>query len=135
MNDPKSLKLYIAVLDEVPDYMVPVLVAHAVLGAHMEFNVDSNRADYGTNTYPVYKDWLFSSFKKVVLRVNHKEFAKITALPDIYLGHENTVLNGEKSCAVVCPRYELPNVLKFAKMWRPKLEVPTHEDYLTDKLA
>lgn len=29
MND--KLKLYIAVLDSVPSYMVPVLVAHAVI--------------------------------------------------------------------------------------------------------
>lgn len=32
------MKLYIAVLDEFPDYMTPTLVAHAVLGAHMLFS-------------------------------------------------------------------------------------------------
>lgn len=31
------MKLYIAVLDDFPDYMTPTLVAHAVLGAHYEF--------------------------------------------------------------------------------------------------
>ena len=30
-------KMYIAVLDEVPDYITPTLVAHSVLGAHLEF--------------------------------------------------------------------------------------------------
>lgn len=107
MNDPKSLKLYIAVLDEVPDHMVPVLVAHAVMGADGFF---------ATNEY---FDWKDLSFKKVVLRVNRKEFDKISKLGDIYLAHENTTLDGEKSCAVVSPRYEIPNVLKFAKMWKP----------------
>lgn len=111
MNDPKLLKLYIAVLDEVPDHMVPVLVAHAVMGADGFF---------ATNEY---FDWKDLSFKKVVLRVNRKEFDKISKLEDIYLAHENTTLGGEKSCAVVCPRYDIPNVLKFAKMWKPKERV------------
>lgn len=30
-------KIYIAVLDEVPDFMVPTLVAHSILGAHLHF--------------------------------------------------------------------------------------------------
>jgi len=29
------MKLYIAVLEDVPDYITPTLVAHAVLGAHL----------------------------------------------------------------------------------------------------
>lgn len=117
-------KLYIGVLDEFPDYMVPTLVAHSVLAAHMSFikaHTDLARiVDDGPYKYPQYIDWLENSFKKCVLRVNQKEFDKITALPDVYLGHENTTLDGRKSCAVVCPREEIPNVLKFAKLWKPK---------------
>lgn len=130
--DPKSLKMYIAVLDEVPDHMVPVLVAHAVLGAEMQFSrthygwdhsgEDGEPVEYSIASYPNYLDWKYNSFKKCVLRVNRKEFQKIEALSDTYLGYENTVLNGEKSCAVVCPRYETPNVLKFAKLWKPNTE-------------
>ena len=111
-------KLYIAVLDEVPDHMVPVLVAHAVLGADSAFGWEA-----GLESYPDwqanYDSWYRESFKKVVLRVNRKEFQKIKALDNVYLAHESTCLNGEKSCAVVCPRHEIPNVLKFAKMWKP----------------
>ena len=104
------MKLYIAVLDEFPDYMVPTLVAHAVLAAHFKFENDRN-----------YKDWLNYSFKKCVVRVNQKEFDKISELPKVYLGHENKTLNAKKSCAVVCPiPGEQPNVLKFAKLWKPK---------------
>ena len=104
------MRLYIAVLDEFPDYMTPTLVAHAVLGAHLKFNGN-----------PQYQDWLSNSFKKCVVRVNRKEFEKIRNLPDVYLGHENNTLNGGKSCAVVLPTAdtELPNVLKFAKLWKP----------------
>jgi len=112
-------KLYIAVLDEFPDYMTPTLVAHAVLGAHIKFSVIDIH-EYPS--YPEYMDWIENSFKKCVLRVNQKEFDKISALPHVYLGHENNTLAGRKSCAVVCPmpNEELPNVLKFAKLWKPK---------------
>jgi hypothetical protein len=106
------MKLYIAVLDEFPDFMTPTLVAHSMLAAHLKFQDD-----------PDYKEWLNDSFKKCVVRVNRKEFEKISALPKVHLGHENNTLNAEKSCAVVCPMprsEQLPNVLKFAKLWKPK---------------
>lgn len=113
------MKLYIAVLDEFPDYMVPTLVAHAAIAAHMRFSEKIKADSYA---YPTYMDWLKNSFKKCVVRVNQKEFDKIAALPDVHLGHENNTLEGRKSCAVVCPmpNEELPNVLKFAKLWKPK---------------
>lgn len=122
------MKMYIAVLDEFPDYMVPTLVAHAVLGAHLKFseiNLLSNSSDFqklGLPKYPHYEDWLENSFKKCVVRVNEKEFNKIYYLPDVYVGHEKNTLDGRDSCIVVCPRpnEELPNVLKFAKLWKPK---------------
>lgn len=104
------LKMYIAVLDEFPDYMVPTLVAHSVLAAHMKFH------KYNMN----YDEWLKNSFKKCVVRVNQKEFDKIATLTWVHLGHENNTLEGRKACAVVCPRGETPNVLKFAKLWKPK---------------
>ena len=115
------MKLYICVLDEFPDFMTPTLVAHTVIGAHMLFSEQRNDKSYN---YPRYIDWLKNSFKKCVVRVNQKEFDKIATLPgdDVYLGHENNTLEGRKSCAIVCPmpNNELPNVLKFAKLWKPK---------------
>ena len=104
------MKLYIAVLDEFPDYMTPTLVAHAVLAAHLKFQDDT-----------VYQRWLVETHKKCVVRVNQKEFDKIAQLPNVHLAHESKTLNGKKACAVVCPAVdELPNVLKFAKLWKPK---------------
>ena len=103
-------KMYIAVLNEVPDFMVPTLVAHSVLSAHVKLQV-----------YIDYIDWFDNHFKKVVLKVNRKEFNKICALNiPMHLGHELHTLNGEKSCAVILPLEDnIPNVLKFAKMWKP----------------
>lgn len=111
-------KIYIAVLDEVPDFMVPTLVAHSILGAHLHFEetllMPSVRLPY--------LKWLMDSFRKCVVRVNRKEFEKIKALPHTYLGHENSTLGGEKSCAVCYPvlSNELPNVLKYSKLWKPQ---------------
>jgi hypothetical protein len=104
------MKLYIAVLDQVPDYITPTLVAHTMLGAHLVL------ADN-----PQYKDWITNSFKKCVIRVNAREFEKISALPGTYLGHENKTLDGIKSCAIPipCENEDLPNVLKYAKLWKP----------------
>jgi len=132
VEEVKMSKLYIAVLDEFPDYMTPTLVAHAVLAAHIMFsevNLLSNSTDFrmlGLPKYPAYIDWLENSFKKVTVRVNQKEFDKIAALPDVYLGHENTTLGAQKSCAIVCPYpdgTQLPNVLKYAKLWKPDTNV------------
>ena len=115
------MKLYIAVLDEFPDYMTPTLVAHAMLGAHLHFE-NYYLFDDSQVQYTSYMTWLEKSFKKCVVRVNQREFDKISALPNVYLAHENTTLDGRKACAVVCPREETPNVLKFAHLWKPKHE-------------
>jgi len=102
------MKMYIAVLDEFPDYMTPTLVAHSVLSAHLKFQEDK-----------IYQKWLNESFKKCVVRVNQKEFDKISQL-NVHLGHENNTLEAKKSCAVICPfEGDIPNVLKFAKLWKP----------------
>ena len=105
------MKMYIAVLDEFPDYMTPTLVAHSVLAAHLKFE-----------SCPEYVDWLTTSFKKCVVRVNQKEFDKIKKLPNVHIGYEIHTLDGKASCIVVCPsgNEDLPNVLKFAKLWKPK---------------
>lgn len=117
------MKLYIAVLDEFPDYMTPTLVAHSMLGAHLQFAREyiatEDRPEHVP--YKMYLHWLEHSFKKCVLRVNQKEFDKISMLPGVYLGHENNTLDGRKSCAIPLPveNDQLPNVLKFAKLWKP----------------
>ena len=106
------MKLYIAVLDDFPDYMTPTLVAHSVLGAHLKFKDDL-----------MYQMWLEYDFRKVVVRVNQKEFDKISRLPDVYIGLEKHTLDGKSSCIVVCPTADsipTPNVLKYAKLWTPK---------------
>ena len=109
------MKMYIAVLEEVPDFIVPTLVAHAVLGYHInqEYNKDSSKESV------LYYSWFEESFKKCVVKVNHKEFDKISALTGVGLFHENKTLDGKKSCAIIVVDENIPNVLKFAKLWKP----------------
>lgn len=126
------MRLYIAVLDVVPDQMVPVLVAHSMLGAHLHVEElknqnrnDASNADELTknsSAFYSYYQWLNHSFKKCVVKVNQKQFDKIASLPYTYLGHENTVHGGKKTCAIPLPVENelLPSVLKYAELWKPK---------------
>lgn len=115
-------KMYIAVLDEAPDYMVPTLVAHTVLSAHEQA---TNNIPFKVNCpdeYDAYQEWFRNSFRKVVLRVTQSEFDKIYTTLTCWEGHENTICGAKHSCLVVLPvmRDAVPNVLKYAKLWKPK---------------
>lgn len=115
--------MYIAVLDQVPDFITPTLVAHAVLRHHLHWH------EFITHKDIQYENWLEESFKKCVVRVNLKEFEKIRKLHETHQMHiteswENKTLNGEVSCVtVVAEDDNIPNVLKFAKLWKPKESV------------
>lgn len=102
------MKMYIAVLDEVPDFITPTLVAHTVLGAHLKFQ-----------DHPSYQEWLTTSFKKCVVRVNAKEFERISKMDEVYLGHENKTLGGIPTCAIPVPSREYNNTIRFSKLWKP----------------
>lgn len=114
MSKPNGGKLYICVRDDVPDFITPTLVAHGVLRHHMDWYMDEQ-----------YDRWLCDSFKKCVVRVNLKEFEKIRKLSETHQMNiteswENKTLDGEVSCVtVVAEDDNIPNVLKFAKLWRP----------------
>lgn len=113
-------KMYICVKEEVPSHMVPVLAAHAVLSYHCDccHLLKILETPYLKN----YLNWLNNSFKKCVVQVNAKEFTKIVALQNVGLFHESTTLGGEKSCAIIVVGEDVPNVLKYAKLWKPILE-------------
>ena len=109
-------KMYIAVREDVPDYMVPTLVAHTVLNSYI------NRRDnsYTDSYVDLYDYWLKYSFKKCVVKVSPKQFERVKEIPYVYLGHENTTLNGEKSCGIIVVEDNHPyKVLQFAKLWSP----------------
>ena len=98
--------------------MVPTLVAHTVLNNQIHWDtfpwiISSDHDSWN------YHKWLKESFKKCVVKVNKKEWQKIIQITNVFLGHENTTLGGEKSCAIPPIMEEYPNVIKFAKLWTP----------------
>lgn len=113
-------KMYIAVRDDAPDYMVPTLVAHSILNAHVMF--DHVHHGHELDKVVIYRKWFQESFRKVVIRVGRKEYDKIKAEHTHHEGHENTICGGEGCCLVVLPVESdaVPNVLRYAEMWKPK---------------
>ncbi len=59
------MKMYILIKDTVPDEFAPVIAAHASLACYRQYEKD---ADLQT--------WVNDVFKKVVCRVNEKEFER-----------------------------------------------------------
>lgn len=113
------MKMYIAVLDAVPDHMVPVLVAHATLTHHLEKHTIATDSEYDS----LYRTWLKHSYAKCVVRVSEREFMRVLDLPEVTKSFENKTLEGRVSCAVVVVADNVPNVLKFAKLWKPDATV------------
>ena len=107
-------KMYICVLDEVPDYIVPCLVGHSVLRHHLAW-FDGELPD------PLYPVWLHDSFRKCVVSVSQKEYDKIKEMDNIVESWENSTLGGKSSCVTIVVGDEVPKVLKYAKLWKPKL--------------
>lgn len=114
-------RLYIAVLNTVPAYITPTLVAHAMLGAHVRFTGLEDPL-----LVEQYNTWLTQSFRKCVISVNEAEFGKIAALPNVHLAFESKTLSGRNSCAIPLPTTDIPKVLRFANLWSPErvIELP-----------
>lgn len=116
------MKMYICVLDEFPDYMTPTLVAHAILRHHL---VTMQGVEISNSGIELYNNWINDSFRKCVVRVNRNEFDKIQKLDDVVESWENNTLDGNVSCLTKVVGDDIPNVLKFAKLWKPKVEEQT----------
>ncbi len=110
-------KMYICVLDEVSDFIVPCLVGHAVLRHHLK----SCEFSHHSEGYELYDEWLTNSFRKCVVSVSQKEFDKIMEIPYSVMSWENTTLGGKPSCVTIVVGEEVPNVLKYARLWKPKI--------------
>lgn len=101
------MKMYILIKDNVPDTLAPVIAAHASLACYKKFERDADM-----------QQWIQSVFKKVVCRVNAKEFEnalrerKHIVLTESALAHEEV-------CIAFCPRTEYSKQFRFFKMWSP----------------
>lgn len=115
-----NLKMYICVHEDVPDFMTPTLVGHSVLSHHL-LRGDDER----------YKEWLATSYRKCTVKMSAKEFEKAKNLAATHgiipvEGHENSTMDGKTSCLTIIvggEGHEVPNVLKYAKLWKPTFTV------------
>ncbi|MEM6411064.1 MAG: hypothetical protein AAF683_05980 [Pseudomonadota bacterium] len=99
--------MYILLKESLPDSFAPLVAAHASLACFRAFENNENM-----------QSWIGGSFKKVVCRVNEKEFAKAKTFDDVVVLTESA-LDNEEVCVVACPREEFPKPFRFYKMWTP----------------
>ena len=102
------MKMYILIKDEVPDKMAPVIAAHASLATYKRFEEDEDM-----------KKWMGGVFKKVVCRVNAKEFERAREA-DKHLVLTESALDNKEVCLGFCPREEYPKAFRFFRMWAPQ---------------
>lgn len=117
-RDPSKLKVYIAVRDDVPDSLVPLVVAHAILSADIVF---SRRSE------PVWALWKEHSFKKVIVRVDEETFDTINDNFRTVPCYEENVLGSDDCVTVVLPMWKDENrerarYLRELPLWAVKGE-------------
>lgn len=101
------MKMYILILNDVPDNLVPVTAAHASLACYLEYPNDLEM-----------KIWLSTSFKKVVCSVNQTEFDKAKEAGNYNITTESA-LGGRVVAITFVPRREFPKCFSFFKLWKP----------------
>ena len=103
-----ALRMYILVRENVDIGHAMLAVGHGVLACYRKFKDD-----------PVMQKWLDESFRKVVCKVNDKEFKTAKTFGGSVLMTESG-LGGEETALVFCPRpddmWEKP--FGFYKLWK-----------------
>lgn len=103
------MKMYILIKDSVPDKMAPVIAAHASLAAYKHFEEDADM-----------QAWINSVFRKVVCRVNDKEFEN-GRKEEKHIALTESALDNAEVCLAFCPREEYSKQFRFFRMWGPKV--------------
>ncbi len=100
--------MYIIILNNVPDKLVPVIAAHASLACYKKYENSENM-----------KKWIDGIFRKVVCTANITEFESFKNETDFVLLTESA-LNNQEVALAFSPREEYPKKFKFLRMWTPK---------------
>lgn len=101
------MKMYILIKDSTPDNFAPLVAAHASLACYKKFAAEADM-----------QEWLANSFKKVVCKVNEKEFANATK-ESKHLVLTESALDHQEVGIVFCPRAEYSKQFKYFRMWAP----------------
>ena len=103
------MKMYILLKASVPDTFAPVIAAHASLACYKKYEHDADM-----------QQWIQGVFKKVVCRVNDKEFENAKAEAKHVVLTESALDNQEVGIAF-CPRVQYSKQFQFFSMWKPKV--------------
>ena len=101
------MKMYILVKEQVPPKFVPVIAAQASLACYRKFEKDE-----------LMQKWVNSIFKKVVCKVNEKEFENAKK-EDRHIVLTESALDNQEVAIVFSPREEYSKQFRFFKMWTP----------------
>lgn len=99
------MKMYILIKDSVPDKFAPVIAAHASLACYKKFEEDQDM-----------QLWINSVFKKVVCKVNDKEFENAKK-EDKHLVLTESALDNKEVAIAFSPRAEYSKQFRFFRMW------------------
>ena len=102
------MKMYILIKDNVPDEFAPVIAAHASLACFRQFEADEDM-----------QTWINDVFKKVVCRVNEKEFNR-AGEEEKQIRLTESALDNQEVAMAFCPRDTYPKPFKFFKKWKPR---------------
>ena len=100
------MKMYILIKEDVPLGLAMTAAAHASMAGYLEFK----------NT-PEVAEWLFGPFKKVVCKVNEKEFENAKEVEDHVVLTESALDDQEVAIAFK-PRIEWPKMMKFLRLYK-----------------
>ncbi len=100
------MKMYILVKEDIPLGLAMTAVAHASLAMYLKYGDTPDMAK-----------WLETSFKKVVCKVNEKEFENAKKVENCVVLTESTLDDRETAIAFV-PREEWPKMFKFFRLYK-----------------
>lgn len=98
--------MYILLKDDLDPSWAPLVAAHSSLSAYLKLESNINMVT-----------WAETSFRKVICKVNQKEFDTAKTFDNVVVITESALDNKEVAI-VLCPREEYPKPVKFYKLWK-----------------
>ena len=106
------MKMYILIKEDVPLGLAITAAAHASLAVYLKYVPGPGPSQVVED----FNEWLDHSFRKVICKVNDKEFEKAKE----YKNHEvltESALDGQEVAIAFAPREEWPKMFKFLRLY------------------
>lgn len=100
------MKMYILVKDSIPLGLAITAVGHAAAAACIKWHHDQ-----------IFADWAIQSFKKVICKVNDKEFENAKKF-EHFIPLTESAIDHKETALVFKPREEWPKAFKFYKLYK-----------------